>query len=157
MAAQEGRLTPLYPPAKAGGEKKSIMRPENHPSKLVPAKGYTQLHVEILGMIKRHGCDCFVQAAPVKWLADELTFYSLMPGRRNSGPLKSALLKLEKYGYICFTDVRQIDCYLTNKRLLSGICRQCGCTELCACEEGCGWTDETKTRCTQCQSRKLET
>jgi len=39
----------------------------------------------------------------------------------------------------------------------TGTIRKCGCTELAGCEEGCGWTDETKTRCTQCQSRKLET
>jgi ParB/RepB/Spo0J family partition protein len=32
----------------------------------------------------------------------------------------------------------------------AGVCRECGCTEDAACEEGCSWADETRTLCTAC-------
>ena len=39
------------------------------------------------------------------------------------------------------------------RRLAPGRCAGCGCTEMDACEGGCGWADDGKTLCTRCLTR----
>jgi hypothetical protein len=34
-----------------------------------------------------------------------------------------------------------------------GVCLGCGCTDEFACAEGCAWTDELQTMCTECERR----
>lgn len=34
--------------------------------------------------------------------------------------------------------------------MMPGTCKHCGCTEQCACDNGCAWVDESQTLCTAC-------
>jgi hypothetical protein len=34
-----------------------------------------------------------------------------------------------------------------------GTCRECGCTDAEACEDGCGWADATETLCDRCAQK----
>lgn len=34
-----------------------------------------------------------------------------------------------------------------------GVCFGCGCTDEFACPQGCAWTDERQTMCTECERR----
>ena len=43
-----------------------------------------------------------------------------------------------------------VDCHVQYTAAPRGVCRQCGCSDLDACPEGCAWTNRERTLCSTC-------